>query len=108
MTAQETALRPGWMQTCLAKLRGRLRAWDFAGVLTASEIAVLLRDTTADQAAAVTARLQALLESEESAGTIVRPTIGLITRSAGSGLVGSMVRAARDDAAHRLQDGIGR
>jgi hypothetical protein len=108
MTVQETALRPGWMHAWLAKLRGRLRAWDFAGVLTASEIAVLLRDTTADQAAAVSSRLQALLESEESAGAIVRPKIGLITRSAGSGLAGSMVRAARDDAAHRLQDGIGR
>jgi hypothetical protein len=102
MSVPEKALRPGLMQAWVAKLRGQLRPWDFAGLLTGSEIAVLLRDTAADQAAIVSARLTTLLESEGGAAGI-KPSVGMTTCSAGSPFAGSIVRAARENAVRRAQ-----
>jgi hypothetical protein len=93
----------GVMHARVAKVRGQLRPTDLTGVLTGGEIAVLLRDTPADQAAAVSRRLKTLLESDESAGVFIQPSIGMISCSAGSPLDGSLVRAARDDAARSAQ-----
>jgi hypothetical protein len=92
-------LRPGFMETQVAKIRNQLRPSDLAGNLTDSEIAVLLRDTPADRAAAVSARLKRLLERDESAAETIQPSIGMISCSAESTLDGSMVRAARENAA---------
>jgi hypothetical protein len=95
------AVRPGFMQAQVAKIRNQLRPSDFAGHLTASEIAVLLRDTPADDAAFVRARLTKLLESDEGAGEAIQPSIGMISCSAESPFTGSIVRAARESAAAR-------
>jgi hypothetical protein len=91
----------GLMHAWVAKVRGQLRPTDLTGVLTGGEIAVLLRDTPAAQAAAVSSRLKKLLESDESAGAFIQPSIGMISCSAGSPVDGSVVRAARDEAARR-------
>ena len=84
----DMALRPGFMQTQVAKIRNQLRPSDFTGNLTASEIAVLLRDTPADDAAFVRARLKKLLERDESSGEAIQPSIGMISCSAESPLMG--------------------
>lgn len=94
----DSALRPGFIQTQVAKIRNQLRPSDFTGNLTASEIAVLLRDTPADHAAFVRARLKKLLEADEGAGEAIRPSIGMISCSAESPFDGSIVRAARENA----------
>jgi hypothetical protein len=99
----DVALRPGFMQAQVAKIRNQLRPTDFAGNLTAREIAVLLRDTPADDAAFVRTRLKKLLESDEDAGDAIQPSIGMISCSAESPLHGSIVRAARESAAARPQ-----
>jgi hypothetical protein len=103
LSVPENALRPGLMQAWVARLRGQLRPWDFAGLLTGSEIAVLLRDTAAHQAAVVSARLTTLLESEDTGGGRIKPSVGMTTCSADSPFAGSVVRAAREDAARRTQ-----
>jgi hypothetical protein len=95
----DVTLRPGFMQAQVAKIRNQLRPSDFAGHLTPGEIAVLLRDTPADHAAFVSARLQKLLEWDESAGEAIQPSIGLSSCSADSPFDGSIVRAARENAA---------
>ena len=97
----DVALRPGFMQTQVAKIRNQLRPSDFTGNLTGSEIAVLLRDTPADDAAFVRARLKKLLEEDDGAGDAIRPSIGMISCSPESPLGGSIVRAARENAAAR-------
>lgn len=99
----DMALRPGFMQAQVAKIRNQLRPSDFTGNLTAGEIAVLLRDTPADHAAFVRARLKKLLEGDEGAGEAIRPSIGMISCSAESPFDGSIVRAARENAAARSQ-----
>jgi hypothetical protein len=72
---------PGLVVTWLAKIRTLLRPSDYSGILSDREIAVLLCDATAEQAATVSARLKQLVESDESAGVAVRPAIGLTTCS---------------------------
>jgi hypothetical protein len=99
----DMALRPGFMQAQVAKIRNQLRPSDFAGNLTPGEIAVLLRDTPAGDAAFVRARLQKLLEWDEGAGDGIQPSIGMISCSAESHVDGSIVGAARENAAARSQ-----
>jgi hypothetical protein len=91
------------MHAWVGKVRGQLRPTDLAGVLTGGEIAVLLRDASADQAAAVSTRLKKFLEADESAGAFIQSSIGMISCSPGSPFDGSVVRAARDDAAQRAR-----
>ena len=95
----DMALRPGFMQTQVGRIRNHLRPSDFAGNLTGSEIAVLLRDTPAEQAAFVSARLKKLLEWDDIANEAIQPCIGMISCSADRRLEGSIVRAARENAA---------
>jgi hypothetical protein len=99
----DMVLRPGFLQAQVAKIRNQLRPSDFAGNLTGSEIAVLLRDTPADEAAFVRARLKKLLEWDEGSGEAIEPSIGMISCSAESQFDGSIVRAARENAAARSQ-----
>jgi hypothetical protein len=82
---------PAELPTWLRKIRGQLRSWDFAAILSDSEIAVLLGHASADQAAVVSARLKQLMES-------VQPAIGVMTSSPESPFERSLVEAARADA----------
>jgi hypothetical protein len=86
---------PGLLITWLGKIRGQLRSADFAGILSDSEVAVLLGDASADQAAAVSARLRQLIESDDSAGVFFQPAIGVVTSSPDSPFERSVVGAAR-------------
>jgi hypothetical protein len=93
--------RPEYIQAQVVKVRNELRPSDFAGGLAGGEIGVLLRDTPADQAAAVSARLEKLLQWDVSTGKAIQPSIGMVTCSADSLCEGSFVRAARENCAAR-------
>ncbi len=95
-------LRPGLMQAWLGKIRTQTRAYDFAGILSDSEIALLLCDASPSQAGVVCARIRQLFEADESAGIRIRPAIGVTSCSPESGLEGSVVQAARAHAAALL------
>jgi hypothetical protein len=88
------AIAPGLLQSWLGNIRIQLRGSDFAGMLSDSEIAVLLCDASADQASAVSARLRDFLESDEAAGNF-RPIFSMTTSSPQSRFEGSLVGAAR-------------
>jgi hypothetical protein len=92
---------PGLMRAWVTRIRAGLRPSDVAGALAGNEIAVLLHDASAEQAAAVSIRLKKILESNGSPGECLEVSIGI--GSAGSPLDGSVVRAARDDAARRAR-----
>lgn len=79
---------PPELLTWLSKIRGQLRSWDFAAILSDNEIAVLLGDASADQAGVVSDRLKQLMEP-------VRPAIGVMTSSPESPFERSLVEAAR-------------
>ena len=85
---------PGLLQSWLGNIRIQLRGSDFAGMLSDCEIAVLLRDASADQATAVSARLRDFLHADESAGCL-RPVLSTTTSSPQSPFEGSLVAAAR-------------
>lgn len=90
-----SALGPGLLYDWLVKIREQLRAGDFAGILSHTEIAVLLNDASADQAAVVSARLKALLQSDEGDGLLLNPVFRMMTRLPEATFEGSLVRAAR-------------
>jgi len=93
--------RPEYIQAQVVKVRNDLRPSDFAGGLAVGEIGVLLRDTAADQAAAVSARLEKLLQWDVNTGKALQPSIGMVSCSADSLFEGSFVRAARENRAAR-------
>jgi hypothetical protein len=93
--------RPEYIQAQVVKVRNDLRPSDFAGGLAVGEIGVLLRDTAADQAAAVSARLEKLLQWDVNTGKAIQPSIGMVSCSADSPFEGSFVRAARENRATR-------
>jgi len=93
--------RPEYIQAQVVKVRNELRPSDFAGGLSGGEIGVLLRDTPADQAAAVSARLEKLLQWDVTTGKAIQPSIGMVSCSADSQREGSFVRAARENCAAR-------
>jgi len=99
VAVNQGALRPGLVQTWLGKTRAQLRAGDFAGVLSDTEIAVLLCDASPDHATVVSARLKELIESHDSPGALFQPAFGMTTRSPASPFEGSLVGAARAGAA---------
>jgi FOG: GGDEF domain len=76
--------RPEYIQAQVAKVRNELRPSDFAGGLSGGEIGVLLRDTPADRAAAVSARLEKLLQWDVTTGKAIQPSIGMVSCSADS------------------------
>ena len=77
----DMALRPEFMQAQVVRIKNELRPSDFAGRLTSGEIAVLLRDTRADQAAVVSDRLKKLLQWDVTAGRPMEPSIRMISCS---------------------------
>ena len=91
--------RPDLLQMWLGRIRGQLRAGDFAGLLNERELAVLLCDASTDHATLVSARLKELLEAEESNGIVLRPAFGMTTRTPSTAFEGSLVGAARAGAA---------
>jgi hypothetical protein len=97
-----TTTTRGLLTAWLGKIRGELRSWDYAGILSETEIAVLLCDASPDQTAAVTARLKELMESDDAAGRFIRPGIGVTTCSAESPFGRSALDAARAGAAAHL------
>jgi hypothetical protein len=99
ISAPAVAIRPGLLHVWVAKIRNQLRPWDFAGAVTGREIAVLLRDTPAEQAACVSARLRRVCESDQSAPAMGKLSIGLASSSADAPVSGSLVHAARAELA---------
>jgi hypothetical protein len=87
------------LQSWLGSIRIQLRAGDFAGILSDTEIGVLLCDTSADQAAVVSARLKQLVEADRRDAVFPPPVLGATTRSPQLPFDGSLVSAARADAA---------
>jgi hypothetical protein len=86
---------PGLLQSWIASIRVQLRAGDFAGILNDTEIAVLLCDTSAEQAAVVAARLKELVQTDNAEGTLVEAAVTTTTRSPDMPFEGSLVGAAR-------------
>jgi len=93
--APTPAVRPGVVQGWVAKIRNQLRPWDFAGAVTSREIAVLLRDTPAEQAASVSTRLRRVCEGDEWTPAMGRFSVGLASSSADAPVAGSLVHKAR-------------
>jgi hypothetical protein len=94
-------VRPEYIHAQVVKVRNELRPSDFAGSLAGGEIGVLLRDTPADQAAAVSARLEKLLQWDVNTGKAIQPSIGMVSCSPDSPCAGSILRAARENGAAR-------
>jgi hypothetical protein len=92
-------LPPGVLLTWLGRIRGELRPGDFAAILSETEIGVLLCDTSAGQATAVSARLKDLGATDDGAGRFIRPVFGISTSSPDAPVNGSVVAAARAEAA---------
>jgi hypothetical protein len=93
VSVDATALEPGVLQTWVGTVRQHLRAGDYAGILSNTEIAVLLSDASADDAAVVAARLKRILQSD--AGALVTPIFRTTTRVPETAFEGSLVDAAR-------------
>jgi hypothetical protein len=100
----DAAFRPGWIHESVAEIRARLRGGDLAGALTESEIAILLADATAENAADVAARVRHRLQESErvlSRSVPAQMSIGIASRVSGTTPFEPMIRAARSDAARR-------
>jgi hypothetical protein len=99
VSVDPAAATPALLLPWLAAIRGQLRGGDFAGILSDNEIAVLLCDASADQAAVVSSRISHLVQAESGDGSFVHPTLSATTRSPHLPFEGSLVRAARASAA---------
>jgi hypothetical protein len=95
VSLDETRLRPGLLPRWVGRIRGRLRAGDYAGMLSDREIAVLLCGASEDHAAAVSARLTDMFQSDDVSGAFLDSAIGMTTRTPDSAFQGSIVGAAR-------------
>lgn len=87
-------LRPGTMQSCVAKVRAGIRSLDFAAALNDSEIVLLLCSVDSARANGVVERLAGVLASGPE-GVPFRPVIGLATVAPGDEIPASMIQAAR-------------
>ena len=101
VSVDEAAGRPGLLPAWVGKIRAQLRAGDFAGILSDKEIAVLLCGASATHAESVSARLTQMLTAKDGSGAFVVPSIGMTTRVPDSAFEGSIVGAARAQAAAR-------
>jgi GGDEF domain-containing protein len=99
VSVDRAAAVPAVLLRWLAIIRGQLRGGDFAGLLSDHEIAVLLCDASAAQAATVASRISELIQTEPVEGSFVQPTLTATTRSPHLPFEGSLVRAARAGAA---------
>ncbi|HLG56908.1 MAG TPA: hypothetical protein VI485_16335 [Vicinamibacterales bacterium] len=98
ISVDPTMLRPSLISSWVGRIRAEIRGGDFAGTLSDREIAILLCDASADQAAVVCARLQQMLAVDDTTG-MFHTAIGITTRSPDSPFEGSLVGAARAGAA---------
>jgi hypothetical protein len=90
-----SVLRPGVLHAGVVKLRDHIRSCDFAGILSATEIAVLAPDVPPSQAALLSARLRQVLVSSEPDAGAGYPFVGVTTWSPESETPGSIVANAR-------------
>ena len=100
----DAAFRPGWIHESVAEIRAQLRGGDLAGALTVSEIAILLADATAENAADVAARVRHRLQESErvlSRSVPAQMSIGIASRVPGTTQFEPIIQAARSDAARR-------
>jgi hypothetical protein len=86
---------PGLLYGWLVKIREQLRVGDYAGILSHTEIAVLLSDASAEQATVVAGRLQQLLLPDAAGHGRLTPTFRTTTRLPDSSFEGSLVGSAR-------------
>jgi GGDEF domain-containing protein len=98
ISVDPTMLRPSLISSWVGRIRAEIRGGDFAGTLSDREIAVLLCDASAEQAAIVCARLQQMLAVDDTTG-MFHTAIGITTRSPDSPFEGSLIGAARAGAA---------
>ena len=101
VSVDAAAGHPGVLPTWVGRIRARLRAGDFAGILSEREMVVLLCGASATHAALVSARLTQMLTAEDNTGAFLHPSIGVTTRLPDSSFEGSIVGAARAVAASR-------
>lgn len=97
--AAQAVFHPGLLQQWVLEIRGQLRASDMAGVLSDREIGVLLTGAPPDVAANVATRLRQSLGAQGDA-IAAAAVVGLASHSGGLSPEGSLVHAAREDAAH--------
>ena len=86
---------PGTLHAAVAKIRDHIRSCDFAGILSATEIGVLLSGMPSVQCARLSARLQDLLTTSENGGAPVQPAVGVTTWTPERAGTGSIVATAR-------------
>jgi hypothetical protein len=102
LVAQNAAFQPGLTQRWVAGMRGHVRASDLAGMIAEGEIALLLHDTSAEDAARVAGRLRAAVGGTPGADSML---IGVASRAPGTGSAVGVVQQARADAL-RAGDGV--
>jgi hypothetical protein len=82
---------PGLVQRWVSSIRGYMRASDLVGVLSETEVAVLLHDAGAEHASRAAARATAVVTATPDAGTVA---VGIATRQPGESAAG-IVQEAR-------------
>jgi GGDEF domain-containing protein len=97
----DAAVRAQAIRRWVADIRGQLRSSDLAGLVSENEVAVLLADTSSDHAAIVMTRLRRQLDDSESTFGLIPAAVGLASYNAERPVAGSVLHAARADAAHR-------
>ncbi len=88
-------LRPGELHAGLVKIRDHIRSSDVAGVLSPTEIGVLLTDVPAPQAVLLSDRLKDLVASAEPDRAANYPLVGVSTWSPDHGAAEPIVASAR-------------
>lgn len=96
---QASGTRP--TKTWVEAIRRRMRQSDAVGALPAGEIGLLLQDTTAAHAEAVTRRLQSAIGGAGDPDSVAIKAIGFATRMPGQGPADGIVQDARFNAMNR-------
>jgi hypothetical protein len=95
------AVRGPAVRRWVSQVRGQLRPTDLAGLVSESEVAVLLTDTGPEHARVVVDRIRQRVDSDEELMGVVPLSVGIASCSAEQPIRGSVLRAAREDAARR-------
>ena len=82
---------------CIGRIRDTIRPTDLTGLLSATEVGVVLLDTPHDGASAVRQRLVQMLTSDAEA-PLAATSVGIASRDPGAA-IDSLVRRARESAA---------
>jgi hypothetical protein len=101
MSFDEARMRPGLLAGWIGRIRAQLRAGDYAGALSDKEIAVLLCGASSEHATVVSERLTHMFRADDTSGAFLHSGIGMTTRTPDSPFQGSIVGAARAQAAHQ-------